>query len=698
MSFLNATMLWGLAAISIPILIHIFNLRKVKKVEFSTLMFLKELQKSKLKRIKLKQILLLLTRIFIIIFLVMAFSKPVINNLQSSGSSAISNVFIVIDNSFSMSVRDESGSYLDQSKNIVDQIISKYKDVDNVYIIPTSDLLLKYKDFLVQDLNSVKPKTDSVNISYIKNNLSLILNYSNNIINNNTGIDNNDIYIISDFQTIDLDNIKESEIYSFKNSDLYLIKYENRIVNNITIEDFEIQNSILNSDSELKLKFKIANNSKYNALNKNVNLFVDGNKVSEKYIDLLPDSKNDVEMNFRVEKIGNVFGKIELVRDDLLMDEIKEDNSVYFNLFIPDKYEILINEFENSSSNYIDLLINSLKIQDLSGYSQNLTFNVNKASVNSENLENYNLIILSGLNSIDENTSIKLYDFVLNGGGLLVFPGNSPDFQNLNSSFFSRFNGLLLNRELNGYNEMKFTYFNTKHPIIENIFISDDVVFDNPVNIKSYYEILKNKNSVSLISLNNNSDFLVESKVGEGSIIVSSVPADLNKSDFPINRIFAPVIFRSILYLSNNFELNKYLQIGKNNLIKLRLKPGNLVLETPDNTSKNIFVSSDYINIDYNKFTQFPGNYLLTDSLGNKQYFSLNKNSVESNLLYANENELESYFEKYNFRNIEIMNAGNNIGNSITQLRSGFELWWIFLILSGVFILVEYFLSRNLEN
>ena len=59
MIFLNPTVLFGLLASSIPVIIHFLNLRKIKKVEFSTLTFLKELQKSKIKKIKFKQWLLL---------------------------------------------------------------------------------------------------------------------------------------------------------------------------------------------------------------------------------------------------------------------------------------------------------------------------------------------------------------------------------------------------------------------------------------------------------------------------------------------------------------------------------------------------------------------------------------------------------------------------------------------------------------
>ncbi|MBE2255940.1 MAG: BatA domain-containing protein [Ignavibacteria bacterium] len=698
MSFLNASMLWGLIAISIPILIHIFNLRKVKKVEFSTLMFLKELQKSKLKRIKLKQLLLLISRICIIVFLVLAFAKPVILNVNSTGTSSVSNVFIVLDNSYSMSVRNQNGTYLDQSKKIVQDIIKKYKDTDNIYIIPSSDLLLKSKNFLVPDLNSVKDKTDSIKISYIKNNAGEFLNFINNVIQTNKGVEKNEVYIISDFQTVNLNENNSVSNYNFNNASLNLIKFSDRIVNNISIEDFEFNNSFINIDGEIKLKFKISNNSKYDVINKNVILSLDDKKISEKYIDLKPESKSDVEMSFRTDRPGNYKGKLELIQDDLLSDEIKEDNFIYFNLFIPDTYNILINENEPGSSVYIELLLNSLKLSDLSGNSQNLKFNIIKSDLSNADFSSYNLIILTGLNSIDENKSNKLYDYVIGGGGLLIFPGNSPDLTNLNKNFLSKFNELLINRELAGYEGLKINYLNSKHPVIESIFRNENNNIDEELNIKSYYEILKSKNSFSLISLNNNTEFLVESKNGEGSLILSSVPADLNKSDFPINKIFAPVIYRSILYLSNKIDINKYFEVGKNNIVKLRLNPGELNFVSPGGESKTLKTESDIINIGYDKFTQYTGNYILEDSLKNIQYISLNKNPVESNLLYANNEDIENYFSKYNFGNLEIINAGENYNFAAVNQSKGFELWWIFLLLSGVFILIEYFLSRNIEN
>ena len=69
-------MLFGLAAAAIPVLIHLLNFRKLRTVEFSSLRFLKELQRSSIRRIRIRQWILLALRTLLIVALVLAFSRP----------------------------------------------------------------------------------------------------------------------------------------------------------------------------------------------------------------------------------------------------------------------------------------------------------------------------------------------------------------------------------------------------------------------------------------------------------------------------------------------------------------------------------------------------------------------------------------------------------------------------------------------
>ena len=141
MTFLNPAILFGLIAASIPIVLHFLNLRKLKRVEFSTLTFLKELQKTKIKRIKLKQWLLLLLRIAIIIFLVMAFARPTVKSISIGNSSAAkTTAVIIIDNTFSMSVVTGNGSYLNHAKQIAKMLLNNFQDGDEITLLSVGNL------------------------------------------------------------------------------------------------------------------------------------------------------------------------------------------------------------------------------------------------------------------------------------------------------------------------------------------------------------------------------------------------------------------------------------------------------------------------------------------------------------------------------------------------------------------------------
>src|SRR5688572_13850489 len=141
MTFLNPAILWALAAVSIPVIIHIFNLKRTKKIEFSTLMFLKEIQQSKYKKIKLKQLLILLCRIAFIILLVMMFAKPFTKGfLGTTGEKARSSVLIILDDSFSMQSRETSGNTFENAKAKVMETLNILDPNDEVFFTTVSQV------------------------------------------------------------------------------------------------------------------------------------------------------------------------------------------------------------------------------------------------------------------------------------------------------------------------------------------------------------------------------------------------------------------------------------------------------------------------------------------------------------------------------------------------------------------------------
>ena len=111
MTFLNPLVLLGLTAAAIPVILHLLNLRKLKTVDFSTLRFIKELQKTSIRNLKTQQIILLILRTLIVICCVLAFSRPTIeSSIPVIGSHAKTSIIVILDNTLSMDVSDAGGN------------------------------------------------------------------------------------------------------------------------------------------------------------------------------------------------------------------------------------------------------------------------------------------------------------------------------------------------------------------------------------------------------------------------------------------------------------------------------------------------------------------------------------------------------------------------------------------------------------
>ena len=102
MSFLNPLFLFGLAAAAIPILIHLFTRRRPREVKFPSLEFLTEVHQSEIRRLRLKQWLLLLLRTLAIAAIALAMARPALKGSIGWKSTAATTMVALVDVSGSM--------------------------------------------------------------------------------------------------------------------------------------------------------------------------------------------------------------------------------------------------------------------------------------------------------------------------------------------------------------------------------------------------------------------------------------------------------------------------------------------------------------------------------------------------------------------------------------------------------------------
>ncbi|MGB4903438.1 MAG: BatA domain-containing protein, partial [Saprospiraceae bacterium] len=134
MQFLFPAFLTAAFVIAIPIIIHLFNFRRYKKVFFTNVAFLRSIQQTSNSRKKVQQWLVLACRCLALIALVMAFAQPFFET-KGKVKQGTNYSFIYLDNSFSMGASTSEDNLLEKAKETAHQIVSGFGADDKFQII-----------------------------------------------------------------------------------------------------------------------------------------------------------------------------------------------------------------------------------------------------------------------------------------------------------------------------------------------------------------------------------------------------------------------------------------------------------------------------------------------------------------------------------------------------------------------------------
>lgn len=687
MVFLNPSILLGLLAASIPILIHLLNFRKLQKVEFSTLAFLKELQKSKIKKIKIKQWILLILRILIIVFLVLAFARPTLEtvNVANSTSTAKSSSVFIIDNSFSMNYLGEDGSYFNKSKKIAKEIISAMEDGDELSFLITKDSIITTTNVenairVIDNLNT------NFNSQLTQDKIESALTFleeANNL--------NKEVFLFSDFQKSTFLNLDESDSLSdFKRSTnikLYSFDMSANKVSNYSINDLILKNSILELNKPLTFEASIHNYSDEIVNNITASLFLNEERVAQQNVTLNPMDNKKIELQTSLGNNGLIEARVEL-EDDILIS----DNIFYLNFWVPEKIKILLLFDQMADIKYLEAALNSA--------TTNGQFVIKKMQMKSslnEQLEDYDVIFLVS-REITNSKGILQY---LNQGGKIVFiPPSNINSTNLstlqNVIELPSFDKIITSGTIDNYTE--FEYTNISHPIFLSLFENSRKGNIESPTILKYIKFRESVKTESIIKLMDGSVFLGEYNFGSGKVMFMNSTPVLEWNNLPIKGIFAPLVTRIILYLSSIQNQNTSFVVGENLSFNVNKLTFPLIdVEQPngnDNINLQNYHQSNYLY----KHTQTPGSYKFYNNKKIINFATVNVNPTESDLTKVDNSILLNYYNTIFTNNYFIFTSSDNFMDKISKARYGTELWKFLLVLAFLIALVEMFIARSAKK
>ncbi len=695
MIFLNPAVLFGLLAASIPVLIHLLNLRKLKRIDFSTLSFLKELQKNKIRKIKLKQWILLALRVLIILFLVTAFARPTIKGVAIGGttSAAKTTAVFVLDNTYSMSVIDSKGSYLNQAKATIKKLLQQLQKGDEVALVLVGDNSnTEIKP--TSNLASFEKQIDDVNISYSSGYLHNSIVKAAKILSESQNF-NKEIYVLSDFQKgrlyspgslSDLSQLLNDKIR------LYTFDYSGKKVFNLGIDNLQLETQIFEKDKPVDFNVTITNYSSDPANNVVVSLFVNGQRSAQQSVSLKPGESNIVSLESIVKETGYVNVVAEIEDDDIL-----QDNKRYVNMYIPKEIPVIIFSDNQDDSKFVSLALN---VNDGSGTLKITERNLNQLS--SYDLTQYSVVIVIGSQNISNVN--RLSSYVKNGGSLFLMPGSNSTLQNFKT--LSEAIGLPSPSGFVGNDSkltvpMSFEKIDFNHPVFKDIFQKKEKQNVESPEILTYFKINTQGKGKNIISLVDGSSFLGEYKIGNGKVFMMNTAPNLKWSNFPVKSLFAPLMNKSVYYLSStdrtgsNFIAGNPLNINLRNQSLAQIK---IVKPDKNDVFLNLENRRQTNFIDYNE-TNIAGEYKIYSGQKLIDELSVNTDPQESVTQYLKESDFKDYLKKINFKGkyINIAKDANPV-EVVLQSRFGSELWKYFLLVALILALVEMAVARNAKR
>ncbi|MEL4308293.1 BatA domain-containing protein [Joostella sp. CR20] len=626
MQFKHPEILWALFLLIIPILIHLFQLRKFKKEAFTNVAFLKQLSLQTRKSSRLKKWLVLLARLLTLACLIFAFAQPYFSNrnIQNTAKETV----IYLDNSYSMEMQGNQGPMLQRAVN---QLLENIPKTETFSIFTNTE---SYKNV---QLSAIKNELLATPYSGTQLDLNEILLKGNQMFSEKDAVNN--FIVISDFQ-------KRTVPENLINSSPYFVQLKPVNKENISIDTvFISKTNVDNYTLEVGLTGETSQTIP-------ISLFNDEVLIAKTTVNFT-NTSGTASFTIPAEKIK---GKITI--DD---HALPYDNTLYFSINEPEKVNVLsINESDDA---YLKRIFTDDEFQYKSSTLSTLNYN---------ELPEQNLIVLNELTTIPTALKNILTEVHKQGVFILTITSSKSDLNSYNQLFKNLNNTSFENLSVA---EKQITNISFNHPLFSNVFEEKVSNFQYP-KVSASYPLSGTFNNV--ISYADSTPFLAENNR------VYTFTSSLNKegSNFQQSPLIVPTMYNIAKQSISLPAL--YYTIGNSNTfnVKVNLFKDEIVAIENDESS---FIPlqqnfGNYTSITTSEMPNTAGNFDVLKDKTPISMVSYNINRNESDLNYLDINTIQP--EK-SFKDIASVFKNVKSENNVD------ELWKWFVIFALIFLCIE---------
>ena len=667
----------GLVAVGIPIAIHLLQLRRYRKVYFSNVEMLEELESENRRQRNLRQLLILAARILAIIFLVLAFCQPVIPDKETQLVSGGTVVSVYIDNSYSMECGGMDGSLMESARQKAREIASAYNPGTQFQLLTNEATGSQFRWLSREEfLNAL----DEVKAGAVTATLSSIARRQNDFLHSATA-GNRHAYIISDFQrtTADVTNYpSDSTVLTT------FIPLGGTNVANIYIDSLSFNSPAYFRGATVRVEARVRNDGDKAVEKQPLRLFVGNQQRAVTSVDIAARSSATAQMTFTIQDDSLLQGYVETTDYPITFDD-----RMYFSIPVTPQVPMLVLSGRGENP-FLQRLFQG---DSLVSYRQE-----SYDRMDFSHLTESRFVVLDELHSIPSGLAQSLIQFVKDGGTLLLVPGEGVETSSYNQ-MLSALQAPLLGRWTD--KKTRTNTLQTGHSLYQGVFQGRNEETETP-SATGYYALQQSSGTVSrqVIGLLDGNSYLTETPAGEGRLYLFATPLRTEHTDFVHQALFVPTVYNMALFSTP--QPQPYHLLTGNDPIPIASQPmgetpHKLVNADPETRHTELIpdirrMASRYCIIPHGEITE-AGNYMLTPAP--VEGLAFNYSRKESDLSCLSNNELKQAIRDARLANCRIApTAEKSITHYIRQRSQGTPLWRWCIVFSLLFLLAEILLIR----
>ena len=641
MHFKHPELLYALLLLVIPVLVHLFQLRRFRPQKFTNVKFLKKAVLQTRKSSRIKKWLILFTRLLLLACLIIAFAQPFFPSEE--GILKGQETVIYLDNSYSMQARGKKGVLL---KRAVQELLESLPKEASI------SLFTNEEDYRDMDPVLLRKKLQQLEYSASQLGWKTIALKAKDHFSKGAQVQQSFIGI-SDFQK----RYKES-LPQIKDVQSFLVNLKPENISNISLDTVMLTSKMLDETGlQVKLSFSGANPGQTP-----VAVFNGNNLLAKKSAEFGEDSTATLNFSFPAGPISN--GKIEIVDNGL-----SYDNELFFSINRTPPIKVVV--IGENDSDFLKRIYKAPEF-DLNIFTlSNLDY---------KELSQANLVVLNELKKIPSalvNTLQKLHSEDL---FLVIIPAGEAAPQELNP--------LLRTLQMPVFREKK-----EQEKLITKIAYSNplyDGVFDQKIRNFQYPKVntyLTLSSQISrILSYENNEAFLAE----KNHVYLFSAALNEENSNFKNSPLIVPTLYNignmtispSQFYstLGNTREISLNASLEKDEILKL-------------SSSEDIFIPrqqsfQNKVKLFLDREPSKAGHYRVIRDSVVLRHLSFNYGRSESRLQYKVPETAD---------NLKILNAVPDVFDEIESTGEVDLLWKWFVIFALIFLLIEMLILKFLK-